>query len=256
MRAHANAHSKVYPFARSVTPSPRMTCNISTCAKRTACSRTTWRWNYCCHSMKHDQLAHTERICEQWGHAGVRAASDEKGNIHSNNEDNQNKWCAACECMQTCLGMRADCSTAEWHGLHGYSGVSVAHDLCMRVRLCACLCGIVGTYLCCHGLRCGSSSRRRGHGRPDSPPAFSVSPCRRLRTGHEKLEGIVRTFGNLPAWNERLEARGAHGMHALRVCTGTKAAAPAVEPAAPIFGNGLLNAFKTARRIPVRETST
>ena len=72
----------------------------------------------------------------------------------------------------------------------------------------------------------------------------------------EKLEGIVRTFGNLPAWNERLEARGAHGMHALRVCTGTKAAAPAVEPAAPIFGNGLLHAFKTARRIPVRETST
>ena len=35
---------------------------------------------------------------------------------------------------------------------------------------CACLCGIVGTYLCCHGLRCGSSSRRPGHGRPDSPP--------------------------------------------------------------------------------------
>jgi hypothetical protein len=168
MRAHA--HSKVYPFARSVTPSPRMTCNISTCAKRTACSRTTWRWNYCCHSMKHDQLAHTERICEQWVDAGVRAASDEKGNIHSNNENNQNKWCAACGCMQTCLGMRMRCSTAEWHGLHGYSGVSVAHDLCMRVRLCACLCGIVGTYLCCHGLRCGSSSRRHGHGRPDSPP--------------------------------------------------------------------------------------
>ena len=42
--------------------------------------------------------------------------------------------------------------------------------LCMRVRLCACLFGIVGTYLCCHGLRCGSSSRRPGHGRPDSPP--------------------------------------------------------------------------------------
>ena len=80
------------------------------------------------------------------------------------------KWCAACGCMQTCLGMRMRCSTTEWHGLHGYSGVSVAHDLCMRVRLCARLCGIVGTYLCCHSLRCGSSSRRRGHGRPDSPP--------------------------------------------------------------------------------------
>jgi len=174
----------------------------------------------------------------------VRAASDEKGNIHSNNENNQNKWCAACGCVESCLGMRMRCSASEWHGLHGYSGVSVAHDLCMRVRLCACLCGIVGTYLCCHGLRCGSSSRRRGHGRPDSPPPFSVSPCRRLRTGHEKLAGIVRTFGNLPAWNERLEARGAHGMHALRVCTGTKAAAPAVERVAAIFGNGLLNAFK------------
>ena len=120
--------------------------------------------------MKHDQLAHTERICEQWVHAGVRAASDEKGNIHSNNENNQNKWCAACGCVESCLGMRMRCSASEWHGLHGYSGVSVAHDLCMRVRLCACLCGIVGTYLCFHGLRCGSSSRRPGHGRSDSPP--------------------------------------------------------------------------------------
>jgi hypothetical protein len=103
-----------------------------------------------------------------------------KGYIHSNNENNQNKWCAACGCMQTCLGMRMRCSTAEWHGLHGYSGVSVAHDLCLRVRVCACLCGIVGTYLCCHGLRCGSSSRRPAHGRLDSR-SFSVPPCRRLR---------------------------------------------------------------------------
>ncbi len=86
-------------------------------------------------------------------------------------------------------------------GSHGYSGVSVAHDMCMRMRLRANLCGIVGTYLCCHGLRCGSSSRRRGHDRPDSPP-FSVSPSRGLPTRHEKLEGIVRTFGNLPEWTE------------------------------------------------------
>jgi hypothetical protein len=35
MRAHANVHPKANPFARSVSPSPRMTCNISTCAKRT-----------------------------------------------------------------------------------------------------------------------------------------------------------------------------------------------------------------------------
>jgi len=181
MRAQANAHSQVYPFARSVTPSPRMTCNkISTCAKRTACSRTTWRWDYCRHSMKHDQLAHTERICEQWVHAGVRAASDEEGNIHSNNENNQNKWCADCGCLESCLGMRVHGSAFEWHGSHGYSGGSVAHDMRMRTHVRACLCGIVGTYLCCHGLRCGSSSRRPGHGRLDSPP-FSVSPCRRRR---------------------------------------------------------------------------
>ena len=221
MRAHANAHSKVYPFARSVTPSPRMTCNRSTCAKRTACSRTTWRWNYCCHSMKHDQLAHTERICEQWGHAGVRAASDEKGNIHSNNENNQNKWCADCGCVESCLGMRGHCSASGWHGLHGYSGGSVAHDMRMRTHVRAGLCGIVGTYLRCHGLRCRSSSRSPGCGRPDSR-SFSVSPRRRLRTGHETLEGFVRTFENLPAWTERLEAGGAHGMHASRVCTGAK----------------------------------
>ena len=63
---------------------------------------------------------------------------------------------------------------------------------------CARLCGIVGKYLCCHGPRCGSSSRRPGHSRPDSPP-FSVSPCRGLRTRHEKLQGIVRTLGNSPA---------------------------------------------------------
>ena len=61
-------------------------------------------------------------------------------------------------------------------------------------------------------------------------------------------------FGNLPAWNERLEARVAHGMYALRVCTGTKAAAPAVERVAAIFGNGLLNAFQNCKRkISVRE---
>ena len=66
---------------------------------------------------------------------------------------------------------------------------------------CACvragLCGIVGTYLRCHGLRCRSSSRRPGHGRPDSR-SFCVSPCRRLRTRHETLKGIARTFGNCP----------------------------------------------------------
>ena len=157
-----------------------MTCNISTCAKRTACSRTTWRWNYCCHSMTHDQLAHTERICEQWVHAGVRVASDEKGKILSNNENNQNKWCADCGCVESCLGMRGHCSAFEWHGLHGYSGGSVAHDMRMRTHVRAGLCGIVGTYLRCHGLRCRSSSRRPGHGRPDSR-SFSVSPRRRLR---------------------------------------------------------------------------
>ena len=246
MRAHANAHSKGYPFARSVTPSPRMTCNISTCAKRTACSRTTWRWNYCCHSMKHDQLAHTERICEQWVHAGVRAASDEKGNIHSNNENNQNKWCVACDCMQTCLGMRMRCSTAEWHGLHGYSGVSVAHDLCMRVRLCACLCGIVGTYLCCHGLRCGSSSRRPGHGRPDSPPLSASLLAVACAQDMRSWKASFGHSGICPHGMRGWKREGLTACTHLGCALARKAAAPAVERVAAIFGNGLLNAFKTA----------
>ena len=103
-----------------------------------------------------------------------------KGYYCDTNENNNNKWCNACGSVQTCMGMRAHCNAAEWHGSHGYSGVSVARDMCMRMRSCACVCGIVCTCLCCHGLRCGSSSRRPGHGRPDSPP-FSVSPCRGLR---------------------------------------------------------------------------
>ena len=116
----------------------------------------------------------------KWVHAGVRVASDEKGKILSNNENNQNKWCADCGCVESCLGVRGHCSAFEWHGLHGYSGGSVAHDMRMRTHVRAGLCGIVGTYLRCHGLRCRSSSRRPGHGRPDSR-SFSVSPCRRLR---------------------------------------------------------------------------
>ena len=39
-----------------------------------------------------------------------------------------------CDCMQTCLGMRAHCSAFEWHGLHAYSGFSVAHDMCIHAR--------------------------------------------------------------------------------------------------------------------------
>ena len=100
---------------------------------------------------QHDQLANTERICGKWVRMGERAASDKKGyNSDNNNENNNNKWCDACGSVQTCLGMRAHCNAAEWHGSHGYSGVSVAHDMCMRMRSCACLCGIVCTCLCCH----------------------------------------------------------------------------------------------------------
>jgi len=149
-----------------------------------------------------------------------------KGYIHSNNENNQNKWCAACGCAESCLGIL--CTVVPLNGMvcTDTRRSRSRMNMCMRVRFGACLCGIVGTYLCCHGLRCGSSTRRPGHGKPDSR-CFSVSPCRRLRTGHEKLEGIVRTFGNLPARTERLEPGGAGGMHALRVRTDTKAAAPA-----------------------------
>ena len=79
---------------------------------------------------QHDQLANTERICGKWVHMGERAASDKKGyNSDNNNENNNNKWCDACGSVQTCLGMRAHCNAAEWHGSHGYSGVSVAHDM-------------------------------------------------------------------------------------------------------------------------------
>ena len=174
-----------------------------------------------------------------------------KGNIHSNNENNQNKWCADCGCVESCLGMRVHGSASEWHGSHGYSGGSVAHDMRMRTHVRACLCGIVGTYLCCHGLRCGSSSRRPAHGRLDSR-SFSVSPCRRLRRILHKLEGIARTlFGTLPACTERLEAGGAHGMHARRVCTGAKGGCTCQrkfgERVAAIFGNGLLNAFQNCK---------
>ena len=251
MCAHANAHSKGYPFARSVTPSPRMTCNISTCAKRTACSRTTWRWNYCCNSMKHDQLAHTERICEQWVHAGVRAASDEKGNIHSNNENNQNKWCVACDCMQTCLGtIVCACTVVPLNGMvcTDTPGSRSRMTLCMRVRLCACLCGIVGTYLCCHGLRCGSSSRRPGHGRPDSPPV-SASQALLAVACAQDMRSWKASFGHSGICPHGMRGWKREGLTActhLGCALARKAAAPAVERVAAIFGNGLLNAFKTA----------
>ena len=65
---------------------------------------------------------------------GCACGLGEKGNIHSNNENNQNKWCAACGCVESCLGMRGHCSASGWHGLHGYSGVSVAHDMCIHAR--------------------------------------------------------------------------------------------------------------------------
>ena len=154
---------------------------------------------------------------------GCACGLGEKGDIYIYIIDNnKNKWCVACDCMQTCLGMRMRCSTAEWHGLHGYSGVSVAHDLCMRVRLCACLCGIVGTYLCCHGLRCGSSSRRPGHGRPDSPPLSASLLAVACAQDMRSWKASFGHSGICPHGIERLEARGAHGMHALRVCTGAK----------------------------------
>ena len=176
----------------------------------------------------------------------MRAASDEKGNIHSNTENNQNKWCADCGCVESCLGMRGHCSASGWHGLHGYSGGSVAHDMRMRTHVRAGLCGIVGTYLRCHGLRCRSSSRRPGHGRPDSR-SFSVSPCRRLRTRHETLKGIVRTFGNCPHGLRDWKREGLTACTHVGCALARKAAKPAVERVAAIFGNGLLNAFQNCK---------
>ncbi len=89
---------------------------------------------------QHAQLANTERICGKWVHMGERAASDKKGyNGDKNNENNNNKWCDACGSVQTCLGMRAHCNATEWHGSHGYSGVSVARDACVCARARACV---------------------------------------------------------------------------------------------------------------------
>ena len=66
---------------------------------------------------------------------GCACGLGEKGDIYIYIIDNnKNKWCVACDCMQTCLGMRAHCITAEWHGLHAYSGVSVVHDVCIHAR--------------------------------------------------------------------------------------------------------------------------
>jgi hypothetical protein len=175
MRAHA--HSKGYPFARSVTPSPRMTCNISTCAKRTACSRTAWRWNYCCHSMTHDNWhilsASANNGCMR---VCVRPRM-KKGTyivimkiIRINGAPTVVAWRVAWVCACTVVPLSGTVRT-DTRGAR-------SRMTCACVRTC--LCGIVGTYLCCHGLRCGSSSRRPAHGRLDSR-TFSVSPCRRLQ---------------------------------------------------------------------------
>ena len=128
--------------------------------------------------------------------------------------------------------------------------------LCMRVRLCACLCGIVGTYLCCHGLRCGSSSRRPGHGRPDSPPLSASLLAVACAQDMRSWKASFGHSGICPHGMRGWKREGLTACTHLGCALARKAAAPAVEPAAPIFGNGLLNAFKTARRIPVRETST
>ena len=102
-------------------------------------------------------------------------------------DNNKNKWCVANDGMQTCLGARVHHTTAEWHGLHGYSGGSVAHDMCIHARALARVLVWNRRYdLCWHGLRCGSSSRRPGLGRPDQgrkqPPTPTTRgfgpPCR------------------------------------------------------------------------------
>ncbi len=88
MRAHANAHSKGYPVARSVTPSPRMIWqHIDLCEPDNMLAD-----NVALELLlpQHDQLATTERICGKWVHMGVRAASDKKG-YNSDNEKNDNK---------------------------------------------------------------------------------------------------------------------------------------------------------------------
>ena len=116
----------------------------------------------------------------------------------------------------------------------------------MRVRLCACLCGIVGTCLCRHGLRCGSSSRRPGHGRPDSPP---LSASLLAVAWAEDMRSWKASFGHSGICPHGMRGWKREGLTActhLGCALARKAAAPAVERVAAIFGNGLLNAFKTA----------
>ena len=114
-------------------------------------------------------------------HAGVRAASEKKGIyivimkiIRINGAPRVVAWRVAWVCAGTVVPLGGMVCTDTPGSRSRMTCAS------MRVRLCACLCGIVGTCLCRHGLRCGLSSRRPGHGRPDSR-SFSVSPCRRLR---------------------------------------------------------------------------
>jgi hypothetical protein len=61
MRAHANAHPKANPFARSVTPSPDMQyidlCEADNMPVNNMALELLLQ--------KHDQLANTERICEK-----------------------------------------------------------------------------------------------------------------------------------------------------------------------------------------------
>ena len=118
--------------------------------------------------------------------------------------------------------------------------------LCMRVRLCACLCGIVGTYLCCHGLRCGSSSRRLGHGRPDSPPLSASLLAVACAQDMRSWKASFGHSGICPHGMRGWKREGLTACTHLGCALARKAAAPAVERVAAIFGSGLLNAFKTA----------
>ena len=69
-------------------------------------------------------------------------------------------------------------------------------------------------------------SRCPGYGRPDSPP-FSVSPCRGLRRTRRKLEGTVRTLGNLPNELRDWKRKGLGACTRLEGALARKAAAAA-----------------------------
>ena len=115
------------------------------------------------------------------------------------------------------------------------------------------------------GAASTTAATRRAHSLPADQALAVVVTAELIRRPLSASLLAVACAQDMRSWQASFGHSGIcpHGMRdwkreGLTACThlgcalARKAAAPAVEPAAPIFGNGLWNAFKTARRIPVR----